>query len=139
MITIWMKPWWITLNPISDLPNPAQQKHKGKNQKAILHCLTKTKIFTFGCRAAMNSIWSQLYEMSQAQGNVPAKPPTQMYNLAFCKMKHSTKYTVRKLFSKPYFSHPFEIMPITYEDIIEETYVQVKSDKTRYRMSKKIL
>ena len=30
------------------------------------------------------------------------------------------KYTVRKLFSKPYFSHPFEIILINQEDIIEE-------------------
>ena len=47
------------------------------------------------------------------------------------------KYTVRKLFSKPYFSHPFEIIPINQEDIIKKIHAHIKSDKIRYRISGK--
>ena len=50
--------------------------------------------------------------------------PCQMTNSnvqsCHCKMRYSTKYTVRKLFSKPYFPHPFEIIPINQEDIIKK-------------------
>ena len=52
-------------------------------------------------------------------------------------MKYSTKYNVRKLFSKPYFSHPFEIILINQEDIIKKIHVHIKSDKIRYRISGK--
>ena len=54
-----------------------------------------------------------------------------------CKMRYSTKYTVRKLFSKPYFSHPFEIIPINQEDINEKIHIHIKSDKIRNRISGK--
>ena len=47
------------------------------------------------------------------------------------------KYTVRKLFSKPYFSYPFEILPINQEDIIEKIHIHIKSDKLRCRISGK--
>ena len=52
-------------------------------------------------------------------------------------MRYSTKYTVRKLFSKPYFSHPFEIIPINQEDINEKIHIHIKSDKIRKRISGK--
>ena len=52
-------------------------------------------------------------------------------------MRYSTKYTVRKLFSKPYFSHPFKIIPIKQEDINEKIHIHIKSDKIRKRISGK--
>ena len=54
-------------------------------------------------------------------------------------MRYSMKYTVRKLFSKPYFSHPFEIILINQEDIIEKIHVHIKPDKIRYRISESTL
>ena len=54
-----------------------------------------------------------------------------------CRMRYSTKYTVRKLFSKPYFSHPFEIILINQEDINEKIHIHIKSDKIRNRISGK--
>ena len=42
-------------------------------------------------------------------------------------MRYSTKYTVRKLFSKPYFSHPFEIIPINQEDINEKIHTFISN------------
>ena len=52
-------------------------------------------------------------------------------------MRYSMKYTVRKLFSKPYFSHLFEIILINQEDILEKIHIHIKSDKLRYRISGK--
>ena len=48
------------------------------------------------------------------------------------------KYTVRKLFGKPYFAHPLEIIPIKHEDIIiKKIHIHIKSDKLRYSISGK--
>ena len=78
--------------------------------------------------AIRNKLGSRECPCQTTNSNVPSCP---------CKMRYSTKYTVRKLFSKPYFSHPFEIIPINQEDINEKIYVYIKPDKIRNRISGK--
>ena len=54
-----------------------------------------------------------------------------------CRAKYSTKYTAKKLFSRPYFSHPFEVIPIEGTDVVDRTYVLIESDKDKNRISGK--